>query len=710
VVLAAGRPATVHSHFRRTGKIVMAQAQALSKNHDPSEAAIGPHLLKGRPWSPAHRGIACALLAILGLAFGCVYALKLPWGGDEWYTYHDFALMALPNHLLVALAKRILGEVTPHNYLAYRLIGAIWFVASFTLLFALIRKGALGTIPLLHGAFLALSAFMLLQFVFFRYYGLYLFAAVGSFYLLYRIEQMDYTRARKWLYLWLFLSPLVHFFLTWQVLIYTVLKEWLYLRPGKRVALCLVALGLIAVVFAFRKDAFGLALHLAYSGQPTSAQSAQMRGLSAGLLVKPFYDCFRFVFGDDLEPTEGIVIAGTFVLLGLCFLYRLAVLRTENRPLFNLIVMAGILPLLAMHWLLEPITPPGSTQLEPHHALFFAPLLIAALAPPCKSLSQLPAFLGCGLLLLGSGLGLAASLTAARIDWPRAVQMAAQVQGKGGVTVLDGRSQETFRFYGQGLVDPAGLVDIYSLDNNRKAIEQARSVMAVLNDWKAYQPLTLAQNWNSGADNAQKYQATSKLITTLRAHGPCQDTYIQFPLFALVYGQDVAPGGGVTQPKPGVFGLPYQDVTFPMRKDGVEILGWQDVDESHPFRFEANHAGRLTLFYLLQAPENLRAGETVGKIVSGKKEIPLVVSEIPSDAFQRRFSVGLRDGIRWYRWRKRPIVTQSLRFPGSLFSSWIYLFRSEYELGKEGQIIIDRPGIVMHLSKLLQVKPGLSPH
>jgi hypothetical protein len=687
----------------------MARAQPLSENRDPPEAAIEPRLQAGWPRSPAHRGTACALLAILALAFGCCYALRLPWGGDEWYTYHDFALMALPNHLLVALAKRILGDVTPHNYLAYRLIGAIWFVATFALLFALVRKGVLGAVPLLHCAFLALSGFMLLQFVYFRYYGLYLFAAMASFYFLYRMEQMDYARARKWLYLWLLLSPLVHFFITWQVLIYVAFKEWLGLRSGKRVAMCLVALGLVALVIAFRKEAFGLALHLAYTGQsPSAFRSGEIRGLSAGLLVKPFYDCFRFVFGDDLEPTEGVVIAGAFVLLGLGFLYRLAMLRGENKPLFNLVVMAGILPLLAMHWVLEPITPPGSTQLEPHHALFFAPLLIAALAPPSKSLAQLPALLACGLLLLGCGIGLAASLTATRIDWSRTVRMAAHVQESGGVIVLDGRSQETFRFYGQGSINPAGLVDIYSLNENRKTIEAAKSVMAVFDDWKAYQPLTLAQNWNSGTDNAQKYQVTSKMIASLRAHGPCQETYIQFPLFALVYGQDGAPRSRVTQPKPGVFGLQYQDVTFPIRKDGVEILGWEDVDESHPFRFHADRAGRLALFYLLQVPETLRPGETVGKIASGSKEIPLVVSEIPGDTYQRTFSVGLRDSFPWYRWRKRPIVTQSLKFPGSLFSSWIHLFRSEYELEKEGQIIIDKPGVVMHLSGLQQAKPDLS--
>src|SRR5215475_1000967 len=124
------------------------------------------------------------LLGLAGLILNAAFTLKLPWGGDEWYTYHDSPLMAAPNALLVFLGKLVLGKVSVHNYILYRQIGAFWFALTFAFLIYKDFKARFQPLFLFQSAFLILSSFVIFQVQFFRYYSFYLFCSVLVFYLL----------------------------------------------------------------------------------------------------------------------------------------------------------------------------------------------------------------------------------------------------------------------------------------------------------------------------------------------------------------------------------------------------------------------------------------------------------------------------------------------------------------------------------------------
>ena len=64
--------------------------------------------------------VAILSLLIPHILLSVYYSILMPWGGDEWYTYNQWTIMAVPNTLLVSTLKTILGPVSVHNYLFYR--------------------------------------------------------------------------------------------------------------------------------------------------------------------------------------------------------------------------------------------------------------------------------------------------------------------------------------------------------------------------------------------------------------------------------------------------------------------------------------------------------------------------------------------------------------------------------------------------------------
>jgi len=628
------------------------------------------------------------LIFIISLAINLFYTLHLPWGGDEWYTYQG-QVMAVPNTVLVSIAKAIMGGVSVHNYFWYRQVGLMWLMFAYGVL-ALRYIKSQATSAFFLFCFLALNSFTLFQVQYFRYYGMYLFFSIAVFISLYQLDPERYAVQRKWIYLWLLVSPLVHFFLFWQVLVFIVITEMLLMKPTKR----LIAIGGITLIilafFALRVRIFDLALR----SFGAIAQGDMMRGFNVGLLVKPFYSMFQFAFGYDLEPTENTAIFVLYVSTLVLFVVRLFILKKENPRAFVTLFTAGLMPFFLMFWAVEPLTPLGSTQFESKHGLFFFPFFISAFIPECREKRQLKDYLPFVVLLCASILGLITSLSVERPDWNRVVSMASDVQGKGGVILVDGRSRETFLFYGKGRIDSGRVRFIYDSEALKLAASEP-IVMLIMNDYKSYQELGFQQMWNTGTGSTDRYQAISRLFDVVREKKGCSSSYCNYPLLAYVYEGDVS-SERERQPRPAFFGIPYQDIRLPIMKDNVSIYGWEDVTRNNQFLIDTGRPGTVSLYYFIEAgkaPEGLR----IGRLDFEEGNIPLVIGKKPTNTYQAVYSRGLAGADEWYTWKKRPVYTQSLRYPGSLLNSTGHIYHTKLNLPGKGRIIIEDPDVIMHL-------------
>ena len=630
-------------------------------------------------------------LCLAGLILNVAFTLKLPWGGDEWYTYHDSPLMAAPNGALVFIAKKLLGEVSVHNYVLYRQIGLVWFALTIAYLIYQDFKHRSQPLFLFQSVFLILSSFVIFQVQYFRYYSFYLLCSFLFFYLVLHVERTGYAARRIPVILCLLISPFLYVGLTWQLGIFVVANEVRVMDKRKRLIAIpfMVAAGVGAIVFS--NTLLSAAIHFVYS--KISVSAIGVRGLTAGGLVKPIYATFQFAFGYDVEPTENIIVAVLFLLVGAGFLYKLWHLRRTNAPLFNVTIMGGIIPFILLYWVLEPLTPPGSTQLESKHALFFLPFFVSVFAPSENDGNWTRSVLPACALLVAAVLGLYASLTRVTVNWPQVVAIAREVQCQGGPILIDGRTSESFFFYADGKIDRSG---VYFITDPKfeKVVTNAPVVAAITNDWKSYQVLTREQNWNSDTGNEDRVAAIEKLLNVLRSDKECVQSYIHYPLFAFVYVKGTR---SPAQPRPGFFDIQYQDINLPITKNEITTFGWQDVKTGQSFDIPMDRAGRVSIVYFIETKSGAREGERIGSIKTGTEEIPLQLGRVPTDKYQSIYSRSLERSEVWYEWKKRPVFTQSLKYPGSLLSSTGKIYKTDFIVPASGTLVIEKSGIVLHL-------------
>ena len=172
--------------------------------------------------------IVVSSFLVLHLLLSIYYSIRMPWGGDEWYTYNPSStIMAVPNTILVIFLKIILGPISVHNYLFYRQIGLLWVMIGLLFLLWVMRSRNqfVRRVAISHYFYLVLSSYVFFQEQFFRYYGFYLLASFLSFYALWRFDK-QYASKRWYLYAALFVSPFLHLFLAWQLFWYILIKEF----------------------------------------------------------------------------------------------------------------------------------------------------------------------------------------------------------------------------------------------------------------------------------------------------------------------------------------------------------------------------------------------------------------------------------------------------------------------------------------------------
>lgn len=653
-------------------------------DHDANKSFVTRLRVEGRV------GIYFAL-CLTCLILNAAFTLKLPWGGDEWYTYHESPLMAAPNGALVFLAKEIFGEVSVHNYILYRQIGLVWFCLTIAFLICKDLKHRSQPLFLFQSAFLILSSFVIFQVQYFRYYAFYLFCSILFFYLILYVERTGYAACRISLILCLLISPFLYVGLSWQLGIFVIVNEVRVLDKRRRLIAIpfLIASCLGAIVFSSRL--LGAAIHFVYS--KTSVSAIGRRGLTIGGLIKPIYATFQFAFGYDLEPTESKTVAVLFLLIASGFLYRLWCLRRTNVCFFNATIMGGVIPFVLLYWLLEPLTPPGSTELESKHALFFLPFFLSVLAPSKENGKWTRSLLPACALLVASVLGLYASLTRVTANWPQVVAIAREVQRQGGPILVDGRASESFFFYAEGQIDRGG---VYLITDPKleQVVTNAPIVAAITNDWKSYQVLAQTQNWNGGRGTEDRAAAVDKLLNILRSDKECIQSYVDYPLFAFVYAKGTR---SPAQPKPGFFKIQYQDINLPITKDEITTFGWQDVSTGRPFAIPMDRAGQVSIFYFIETKSEAGEGERIGSIRTGAVEVPLQLGRVPTDKFQSIYSRSLERSEVWYEWKKRPVLTQSLKYPGSLFGSSVNIYKTDFIIPASGTLVIEKADAVLHL-------------
>lgn len=639
-----------------------------------------------------HVRILSLLLVIVHVLLGTIYSSQLPWGGDEWYTWEGRSIMALPYTLMVEIAKLVLGKVSVHNYVWYRQIGLLCVLAAMAYLTwwstrpGDVQRSRFSAVSFLY---LVLSSFVLFQEQLFRYYGFYILAVFVVFGVLYS-DTMQGGYSRKHAFALLALSPFLHMFIFWQIALYTIVQEIVTAVPRKR-ALILGAFAVAGGVTILTWKSLMKAL-LPLIASDMHATGAMLRGWSTSMLIKPAYAVFQFLFGMELTPTENIPVMAGFALLLVVLAFQAIGMWRKDRRMFGLLLSAGILPLLGMYWLLEALTLPGSTQFESKHAMFALPFVLLLLAwRPAGAPRWQGAFLAVPLLAVLYGTVF--DFTVPRADWRAIAQAGRDCIANGGIVIVDGRADRTFRFYLDAPSFDTAIVPLQEAVASGCIVHGGKDLLLVLNDWKSYQELSVEQNWNSGFSSAEKVSALNGVLgALLAARAQCVWSQGVYPLYAYRYKLDT---DEETPPKvlspPGVM---YKDLIFPLTISGKTVLGMSPIRQGDTLSL-ADSAG-LVLF-CIEGAGNLQTEIPIGEQLVGTEKTPIVLDHASGRVFADSYARSLRGTKSQYKWTKRPVVTSSLVYPGSYLSADAWLHGLEIKSNSLISFVVTVPGITMNI-------------
>lgn len=620
------------------------------------------------------RFIAIAIvLFIFHLMLSWNYGKLIPWGGDEWYSYHDFTISGLPFSIQVWLLKHLLPSLTYENYHIYRASNFLWTALSFLLLTSIaLRIERWRALSMYMMSFMIISPFVIGTEQFFRYYNLYLLSSLCWFWAI-LIGDNHYRKYRVAYWAGWIMSISIHFLLFYGIALYILFRE-LNLLPKKWKKLVLGAVLIGGILFIFSgvgllKSVFELAGNGNYKLPETGNVT---RGFSLALIYKPFFAIFVFLMGEKIVPTENIAVLSIFVLSSFSLLLGF-LKQVQNKEMFIVLLFAFLIPFLGLYWFVEPLTLPGMTQFEPKHAMFVFPWIVflwyqttSIKQPFLKIFGFFP--------FIGAGLGLFFSLNMEHIKWERAIETIIESHSK---VLHDPRIANDLYFYGKGRLDSSNMINIYDTAQAYKVLSASDKVCIASMDYKSYQLLDMRQMWNSASSSEGRYTRINSIYRKIQqANYEVESSYVQHPVFIYCFDKEAAKKAkpGSTQPIPWFYPMYYKDLSWPRTISGQKKGGIYPLEEGEFLQINSRQ-----LFHFIQIKGDIKTTQPILNIHFNNGDVTeLILAEMDHDTYSTYYSQALEGAFEVDSWNKRPLVSSSHQYPGSKWSSEgkIYLWES----------------------------------
>jgi len=582
--------------------------------------------------------------------------------------------MALPFSIIVIVLKSILGPITADSSILYRLQGVLWTIL---LMIYLIRSSInnknrdLSKFAIFLSIFIIINPYILQTSQFFRYYSFYIAASgVLTFFIL----QYDsvFQEKRKWFYILLSISFFIYLFITVQLITYIFFKE-LYLMNAKRRKLVYSILGSILIIIFLNLPEYLTAIwHRVF---PVYAFDFPLihRGFSTSTMLKPFMMIFTFMFGRNLAPFSYKFLDICYIISGFSIIYGIFILHKNNLIIRHPLIFSAIIPLFISIIIIEPISLPMMPQIAPQHLIFLLPWL-AYIFFYLWNISML----GKGLnIIFFSGLLYAGYLHQEMefVDW--------------------GKIQETIKSENTPIItDATGSFDIYLQNNEviwfrdtesvKKIIDQKDTIAILVTNWKYYQEIAPLQFWHNPDGTEMEYNTISLILLSLMNSGySLFEGYSFFPYHSYTFAKNKTE----TQKIPWLYDLKYRDLKVPLFIENKKIIGFEKIDLKQSVYFDS------TFYYFIQTGNLNDSNHTIEITFmdSTKKQYNLAQED---DTFRSYFCRSIANDKIVQSFNKMPLVSNSMRYPGSMFNSEVRIFKHE-EIEDIYTIKCNKPGLIL---------------
>jgi len=587
------------------------------------------------------------------------------WGGDEWFSYRDFTWMGLPFSVLTKFQIKILGPLTRDNFLYFKTQGLFWLGVLFLVLALVYKKSKnknTKSLIIYLVLFLSLNPFVIELNQFFRYYSLSLVTCFLIYF--YNASNKNlFEQNRLKFYAFLILSPFIHLSIFLQLAGIIFVKEITLLIKNKNwvfkgIVIIMISLILIKIdvifVFLYKNLMPLYSDHLSYD-------NIVHRGFGLRTIIKPIHAIFVFLFGIEIAPTEVIPLLFIFILICLILSYIVIDQCKNNKTILLDLFLPVVIPFLAIFFILEPISLPGTVQPEPKHGVFLLPM-IAHFLFMCNKY-RFGRFLN--ILLFSSFLY--SDYRMIKKEYPNWNSVRNLIGSNNNHIISDTQAKVNLN-----LPKKSNVIRINNKDKIKKVLEDNDTVIVILENWGNYQILTLNQKWNSAKGTDVGFSIMESLTNNLKEYNfNIFDGYSAFPLHCYLFLKDQKT---LSHNIPWIYDIRYKDLKIPLYVEGNKIIGFNKFIEGQEISIDS-----LT-YYFIQT--NKLPNVNNQKVIRLKDENGTEIDvslDIEEDSHRKNFYRSILGNKEIYSFKKSPLVSSSLKHPGSMFNSYgsIYKF-SEY--------------------------------
>ena len=617
------------------------------------------------------------LLFITHVTFSIRYGLEVPWGGDEWDSYNIFTLMALPFSVLVSFLKSILPPINVENYIIYRQQGIFWTALIFIFLYNYSKRSnnqLLSNFAIYLSIFIAFNPYVLQTSQFFRYYQLYIFLSIIITFIILQYNPL-YTKKRKWFYMMLFASIFIHLFILIQLFTYVIFKELFLLDKNKKL-MCAAVLSILFINIVpnylnildwIRRTFFPIYLSTVDTDIPG------LRGYSLSTLLKPFMIIFTHMYARNLTPFSYKILDICYVISGLSIVYGIVKLSKYKPDLKEPLFFSGIFPLIFSIYILEPICLTGFPQLVPQHVTFLLPWMAYIFFELWRSypLGRVINIIFFGGLLYAGYLHQKMEF----VDWEKIQE---EFKSNNTTIISDNIRDAEFHLKNKEVI-------WYAKENLvKEKIVQSDTLTILLSNWKIYQDIKPKQFWHNPNGTRREYYNLSEMLLSLRNAGySLLDGYSFFPYHSYTFVKNK------TNPQkiPWLYDLKYRDLKVPLYIENKKIIGFEKIDLMQSVYSDS------TFYYFIQTDNSIDSNHTIEITFmdSTKKQYKLAQED---DTFRSNYCRSIAKDRIVNSFKKMPLVSNSMRYPGSMFNSEVRIFKHE-EIEEVYTIKCNQPGLTL---------------
>ena len=567
------------------------------------------------------------------------------WGGDEWFSYYDFTIMGLPFSLLCELQKLIIGPVTKDNFIFYKIQGLVWMGMLYFLLsyyFSVLTNRRERIYIICTSLFLVISPFIIGQSHVFRYYNLYLLFSFIIYFIITGNGSI-YVNQRKLYFILLIFSPLIHFFLFIQLSLYMLINELIAI---KRYKVYLIPIVLIGFLVLYNFNHIIIFIWNSYFSEYPIETLFDHRGISLGTFIKPFNTIFVFLLGKETTPFQFLIFDLVFITIGIALLIIFTNLLLKKDRIIKNLFSAAFIPLLFVFLILEPLSLPGMTQAEPQHVLFFLPWLIYLL-----------------LRLLDYHYGkIIFYIMSVSIIYSNYLQFSKEYPNWKNVAVMIDQNNTVITDVPKNVDFHIGIDSIiWFMEQNKviNALNEKDTLIIVTENWANYQILTLDQKWNSAKGTVNEVQMLNFLYDELQNNNfILTEGYSKFPLHAMLFIRQQS----ISNKKPVLLDIKYQDISLPLLINGKKIIGFEKLSNNQLFNIDK------TFYYFIQIDSKSK-DDYITKLIYDDGTDKILYLNDEDDAYRKHHCRSFVNDEPVHKYKKNPLVSNSMRHPGSIFKS-----------------------------------------